>query len=201
VSNAFSAEPVLVTAYDAVRADGAAIWPDTNIPNTVTVPDQPPTIWNFTETLQDEGVSIFNEERGVAVYKFVKGDVVDVVLQNSRALNGAPELHSWHLHGHSFYVVGQGIGNYNPDDTSDALWWNVQNPVLRDTMSLWPNGWTAIRFKADNVGAWPFHCTMTPHSVMGMGFNVITSPDLLTAPPPGLVSCLKTSVDPAAAEV
>jgi hypothetical protein len=36
---------------------------------------------------------------------------------------------------------------------------------------------------------------------MGMGFNVITSPDLLTAPPPGLQSCSQTSVNPADAQV
>lgn len=38
--------------------------------------------------------------------------------------------------------------------------------------------------------------TSAPHSVMGMGFNVITSPDLLSPPPPGLVSCFQTSVNP-----
>ena len=35
-----------------------------------------------------------------------------------------------------------------------------------------------------------------PHSVMGMGFTIITSPDLLSPPPPGLVSCFQTSVNP-----
>lgn len=45
------------------------------------------------------------------------------------------------------------------------------------------------------MGVWPFHCTMAIHAVSGMGFNVITSPDKLSAPPPGVTSCTMTSVD------
>lgn len=58
-----------------------------------------------------------------------------------------------------------------------------------------------IRFEANNDGVWAFHCAMTAHSVMGMGFNVITSPERLSPPPPGLRSCTKTSVDPSDVEV
>ena len=36
---------------------------------------------------------------------------------------------------------------------------------------------------------------------MGMGFNIITSPDLLSPPPPGLVSCFQTSVNPDDAQI
>lgn len=42
---------------------------------------------------------------------------------------------------------------------------------------------------------------MVIHAVEGMGFNLITSPDKLSAPPPGLTSCTMTSVDPDDAQV
>ena len=36
------------------------------------------------------------------------GDVVDVVVQNRVALNGKCESHPFHLHGNSFWILGQG---------------------------------------------------------------------------------------------
>ncbi|CAB9507669.1 L-ascorbate oxidase [Seminavis robusta] len=174
VSNAFSATPLLTMAYEAVNAEGALPWPDTEIDSTLVVPDSPPLTWHYTNTLQDEGVSIYHDQHGVAIFKFVLGNVVDIVLQNARALNGAAELHAWHLHGHAMWVIGQGMGSFDPEN--DPQFFNLENPLLRDTISVWPLGWTAVRFLADNVGAWPFHCAMAPHAVMGMGFNVITSP-------------------------
>jgi L-ascorbate oxidase len=190
VSMQFSAEPLIARVYEAV--EWGASWPDTDIPGTVVVPDIPPLTWNYTETLQDEGVSTFNGENGVSIVKLVKGDVVDLVLQNARALNGVAEMHAWHLHGQSFWVIGQGFGTFDP--ATDPANYNLVNPLRRDTVTLWPNGWTAIRFKADNVGVWPFHCTMNAHSVMGMGFSFITSPDMLPPIPPGSLNCFKTSV-------
>ena len=36
------------------------------------------------------------------------GDVVDMVVQNRVALNGKCESHPFHLHGTSFWILGQG---------------------------------------------------------------------------------------------
>jgi L-ascorbate oxidase len=195
----FPAEPLIVQAYNAVNKAGAAAWPNTDIPNTIVVPDKPPLTWDYTQTLQNEGVSIFNGENGVAILKLVEGDIVDLVLQNALALNGAAEMHAWHLHGHSFWIIGQGHGTFDPE--TDPANYNLVNPVRRDTASLWPYGWTAIRFKADNVGVWPFHCTLNAHSVMGMGLTIITSPDKLPLPPPHSSNCLMTSLNVADAQV
>jgi L-ascorbate oxidase len=187
------AVPVIVQLYDAVNAVGAAAWPDTVLPNMIVVPDKPPLTWDYSRKLQDEGVSIYNGENGVAIMKFVKGDVVELVLQNVLALNGVAEMHSWHLHGHSFWIVGQGVGTFDPE--TDPANYNLVNPVRRDTATLWPTGWTALRFKADNVGVWPFHCSQNAHSVMGMGFSVVISPDMLPLPPPHASNCIDTSLN------
>jgi hypothetical protein len=88
---------------------------------------------------------------------------------------------------------------FDSETDPDSL--NLVNPVRRDSVALWPYGWTALRFKADNVGVWPFHCAMNAHSVMGMGLTFVTSPDMLALPPPHATNCLKTSLNVDDAEV
>lgn len=136
-------EPIVTTAYDAVRADGAASWPDTELPpGTIVVPEKPPTTWNYSEPVQDS-VGEYNGDRGPSYIALTEGEIVEVVLQNVLALNGVAEMHSWHLHGHSFYVVGAGFGSY--DEAVDPASYNLDNPVRRDTVTVLPYGWTAIR--------------------------------------------------------
>ncbi|KAL6603910.1 hypothetical protein ACP70R_044271 [Stipagrostis hirtigluma subsp. patula] len=102
------------------------------------------------------------------VYRVAHGTVVDVVLQNANALEkGVSESHPWHLHGHDFWVLGYGDGLYDHDRDSKKL--DTAGPPLRNTVALFPHGWTAIRFVADNPGVWAFHCHIEPHLHMGMG--------------------------------
>ena len=138
-------EPMVTIAYDAVTADGAASWPDTELPNTIVVPENPPTSWNYSEPVQDS-VGEYNGDRGPSYIALTEGEVVEVVLQNVLALNGVAEMHSWHLHGHSFYVVGAGFGSY--DEETNPASYNLDNPVRRDTVTVLPFGWTAIRVSA-----------------------------------------------------
>jgi len=68
------------------------------------------------------------------------------------------ETHPFHLHGYSFYVVGRGTGNYDPE-TSPATF-NLVNPPLRNTFGVPHKGWIALRFRADNPGTrLSFPCT------------------------------------------
>lgn len=99
-----------------------------------------------------------------------------------------------HLHGHSFYNVGFGFGVF--DESTDPQSYNLIDPVRRDTVAVLPLGWAAIRFKANNPGAWAFHCTQPAHAIMGMGLNFVTSPDKLEPPPPATTSCLRTILVP-----
>ncbi|KAL6602886.1 hypothetical protein ACP70R_043247 [Stipagrostis hirtigluma subsp. patula] len=102
------------------------------------------------------------------VYNLTHGHVVDVVLQNADMLrDDVSEAHPWHLHGHDFWVLGYGDGRY--DHSKDSAKLNTANPPLRNTVVLFPHGWTAIRFVADNPGVWAFHCHIEPHLHMGMG--------------------------------
>jgi L-ascorbate oxidase len=201
ISETFQARPTLYTALEALRVTGAAPWPDTVAAELHDLPETPPVRFNYTENLQNQSSLITTniEKAADVIMRLEKGDVIEIVMQNALALNGRAEFHSWHMHGHSFWVVGQGNGTFDPEN--DPATFNLENPLRRDTLSLLPYGWTAIRFVADNPGAWPFHCTLAAHAVMGMGFTMVTSPDLLPSPPPGLSSCLATSMNPADAQV
>ncbi|KAG0628617.1 hypothetical protein M758_1G039900 [Ceratodon purpureus] len=105
---------------------------------------------------------------GSPLYVFKRGSVVDVIVQNSNTLTpNNSEIHPWHLHGHDFWVLGYGQGMY--DSTKDAASFNLIDPPVRNTAAVFPYGWVALRFVADNPGAWPFHCHIEPHFHMGMG--------------------------------
>ena len=187
-----SGEPLITTAYEAVNAKGAKQWPNTVIPSTVIVPDKPPTTFDYQRMVQ-ESVGTFNGERGRSYIALEDTETVEVVFQNVLALNGVAEMHSHHLHGHSFWVVGQGFGTF--DEETDPKSYNLVNPVRRDTVTLLPRGWVAFRFRPQ-PGVWAFHCTQNAHLVMGMGLNFIVSPDKLGAPPPASTSCLNNGFTP-----
>ena len=63
-----------------------------------------------------------------------------------------PIPHPIHLHGHDFYVLGQGTGTFDINNTPKNLTYN--NPPRRDTALLPGNGWLALAFPTDNPGAW-----------------------------------------------
>ena len=73
---------------------------------------------------------------------------VEVVLQDTSILGA--ESHPLHLHGYNFYVVGQGFGNFDPNN--DPAKFNLVDPVERNTVGVPSGGWVAIRFQADNPG-------------------------------------------------
>jgi len=59
--------------------------------------------------------------------------------------------HPLHLHGHTFWTLDSGTGAFDPSRL------NLVNPPIRDTENIPPSGWLAIRYAADNPGAWIFH--------------------------------------------
>ena len=73
---------------------------------------------------------------------------VELVFQGTTLVGGND--HPMHLHGHSFYVVGMGLGNFDKD--KDPLRYNLVDPPLMNTIVVPLDGWTAIRFTANNPG-------------------------------------------------
>ncbi|KAF7815504.1 L-ascorbate oxidase-like [Senna tora] len=109
----------------------------------------------------------FNSTMGNRVYKFQFNQAVDVILQNANSyIPNTTSFHPWHLHGHDFWVLGYGEGKFKD---GDEKLFNLKNPPLKNTVVVFPYGWTALRFRADNPGVWSFHCHVEPHLYMGMG--------------------------------
>lgn len=169
ISFAFtSPEPIIGMAVKAANENG---WP-TEIPGTIHMPQNPPAPWNYTFSDQpNPNVG----EVGTSVIQANKGEVVEIIFQNTWDLSGVSDIHQWHIHGHSFWVVGEGPGTFDPD--TDPATYNLENPVLRDTVSQWPLGWTALRIKLNNPGVWFCHCHILPHLSMGMAFAFVVQAD------------------------
>ena len=128
-----------------------------------------------------------NSSIGNGVYMFQMNQVVDVILQNANVLNGKnSEIHPWHLHGHNFWVLGYGDGKFQPGDEKK---FNLRNPPLRNTAVIFPYGWTALRFRADNPGVWAFHCHIEPHLHMGMAVIFVEAVQNVTGIPKEALAC------------
>ncbi|KAK7306747.1 hypothetical protein VNO77_44703 [Canavalia gladiata] len=128
-----------------------------------------------------------NATMGNGVYMFKLNEIVDVILQNANRLDGSDsEIHPWHLHGHDFWILGYGEGKFKQGDEKK---FNLTHAPFRNTAILFPFGWTALRFKADNPGVWAFHCHIEPHLHMGMGVVFAEGVHKVKKIPPEALTC------------
>ena len=73
---------------------------------------------------------------------------VEIVFQSTALLQR--DSNPMHLHGYDFFVLAQGLGNFNPK--RDVKKFNYHNPQLRNTVQVPRTGWAAVRFVTDNPG-------------------------------------------------
>ncbi|KXS12722.1 multicopper oxidase [Gonapodya prolifera JEL478] len=106
-------------------------------------------------------------------YILQSGQNVELVIVNTDA-----GYHPFHLHGHKFQIVGTSM-NVSSDDPMDNPPVNegLANPMRRDTIMVPPGGSRTIRFRADNPGAWLFHCHIEWHLESGLAATFIEAPD------------------------
>ncbi|KAJ5720790.1 multicopper oxidase [Penicillium malachiteum] len=109
----------------------------------------------------------FPEERNV--YNFGTNSSVRMIFNNTYAT-----AHPMHLHGHNFWVLAEGMGEW------DGQVVNPSNPLRRDTHILQPGStdepsYLVLEWKQDNPGIWPLHCHMSIHSSAGMVILVLVS--------------------------
>ncbi|KAF8026697.1 hypothetical protein BT93_F3235 [Corymbia citriodora subsp. variegata] len=152
------------------------------------LPSFPPHIFNFTADVLP--LNLETPKRGTEVKVLKYNSTVELVFQGTNLLAGTD--HPMHLHGYSFYVVGWGLGNF--DIKKDPLNFNLVDPPLQNTIAVPKNGWTAIRFRADNPGVWFMHCHIERHLSWGMDTAFIVRngapPNTqLLAPPPDMPPC------------
>ena len=80
-----------------------------------------------------------------------KDQLVRFVFENPTGMD-----HPFHLHGHSFHVLGK----------PGAL--NLKDPPLKDTVTIPAKGGLVIQWRANNPGKWFFHCHIEWHLATGM---------------------------------
>lgn len=108
-------------------------------------PDRPSTPFNYTSAPLTANLGT---SQGTRLSKLAFNSTVELVLQDTNLLT--VESHPFHLHGYNFFVVGSGIGNFDP--AKDPANYNLIDPPERNTVGVPTGGWTAIRFRADNPG-------------------------------------------------
>ncbi|KAF5794954.1 putative laccase [Helianthus annuus] len=150
-------------------------------------PGKPLTPYNYTGVTNLTSMQITT---GTKVYPLKYNSTVQVVMQGNSVI--APESHPIHLHGFNFFIVGKGVGNFDP--VNDPKNFNLVDPVERNTLNIPTSGWTAIRFRADNPGVWFLHCHLEVHTTWGlkMAFLVENGKgpnESLIPPPKDLPTC------------
>ncbi|KAI1345592.1 Cupredoxin [Xylaria sp. FL0043] len=96
--------------------------------------------------------------------------------------------HPWHLHGHTFQIVGWGPGLFgttsitpsNGTTTTTTTTWNLANPMRRDTVTIPAFSHVVIRFETNNPGLWALHCHVAWHMEGGMFVSLAERPEDLT---------------------
>ncbi|KAL8474721.1 hypothetical protein ACS0TY_031241 [Phlomoides rotata] len=151
-------------------------------------PENPPTVFNYTGV--DTFAENMNTNFGTKVVQVPYGTVLEIVLQDTTFLN--PENHPIHVHGHNFFVVGRGFGNF--DMEKDPVGYNLVDPPERNTVAVPMGGWAAIRFVADNPGVWFVHCHLEEHTSWGLALGLIVEGgkewfQRLQPPPNDLPAC------------
>jgi iron transport multicopper oxidase len=90
---------------------------------------------------------------------FQKGAPVRFVIRNPTGMD-----HPFHLHGHSFYVLGK------PEAP------NLVDPIAKDTVNIPAKSDLALQWVADNPGRWFFHCHIEWHVATGMARKIEVRP-------------------------
>lgn len=153
---------------------------------TTGFPAKPASRFNYTGTPPSN--IIVNSGTQVVMLPF--NTTVEVVMQDTSIITA--ESHPLHLHGFNFFVVGQGIGNFDPKN--DPAKFNLVDPAERNTVGVPSGGWVAIRFLADNPGVWFMHCHLEVHTSWGLKMAwIVRDGDLpkqqLQPPPSDLPKC------------
>ncbi|POO00279.1 Copper-resistance protein [Trema orientale] len=112
---------------------------------TTDFPIRPPYFFNFTGAV---GNNTLHPSIGTKVKMINYGEAVEIIFQGTNVLT--PENHPMHLHGFSFYNIGNGFGNF--DEKTSPATYNLVDPPEVNTIGVPKNGWVAIRFFADNPG-------------------------------------------------
>ncbi|KAK1425275.1 hypothetical protein QVD17_20625 [Tagetes erecta] len=155
---------------------------------TEDFPGSPLKFYDFVNGAPNSAPNNTGSTYGTRTKVLKYGSQVQLILQDTGTVT--TENHPIHLHGYSFYVVGYGSGNYNPQTAS----FNLVDPPYMNTIGVPVGGWAAIRFVADNPGVWLMHCHLETHMAWGLSVALIVKNgqgpmETLPRPPSDMPRC------------
>jgi FtsP/CotA-like multicopper oxidase with cupredoxin domain len=71
---------------------------------------------------------------------------MEIILQNNDT-----KMHTYHLNGYAFFVVGMDFGDWSENSRGT---YNKWDGIARTTAQVYPGAWTAVLVSLDNVGIW-----------------------------------------------
>ncbi|KMZ65188.1 laccase 11 [Zostera marina] len=89
-------------------------------------------------------------------------DFVEIVFENF-----GTEVESWHMNGHSFFVVGMDGGQWSSGSRHN---YNLRDTVARCTVQVYPKSWSAVYVALDNVGMWNIRSENWAKQYLGQQF-------------------------------
>lgn len=113
---------------------------------TLDFPTTPEKSYDFVNGAPNDIANDTQAANGTRAIVFEYGSRIQIIFQNTGTLT--TENHPIHLHGHSFYVIGYGTGNYDQRTAQ----FNLEDPPYLNTIGVPVGGWAAIRFVANNPG-------------------------------------------------
>ena len=153
-------------------------------------PDSPTAAWSFNNNTWADPTTPLYVSKGDPAHSYARvanagerafgpqlvsvklGETVDIVVIND-GLGSTPEIHPLHFHGHKFWVVAMADLPW-PVDQRERPPYNLDDPVLVDTLPVPTGQYAVLRFVASNPGMWHFHCHLVTHMEEGLQvvFNV-----------------------------
>ncbi|EIW71885.1 multi-copper oxidase, partial [Tremella mesenterica DSM 1558] len=152
--------------------------------NNVTF-QEPPTASIFTAlTMGNDSFlsSVYGKQTNAYAYPHMANIQLTVY-------NWDAGFHPFHLHGHEFQVVSKSFDVTSNDTTvNPELVEGQSNPSRRDTITIPPTGRVVLRWRADNPGAWFFHCHIDWHLSSGLAAVFIEAPEAFQGNVPGVAN-------------
>ncbi|KAJ1568346.1 hypothetical protein HK405_002827 [Cladochytrium tenue] len=84
-----------------------------------------------------------------------------------------PAAHPLHVHGHDWFVLATGTGNFSGDVSE----WVGRNVPRRDVVILPVQGYAVFGLPLDNPGVWLMHCHIAFHAAEGLALEFLERAD------------------------
>ncbi|KAK5710203.1 hypothetical protein LTR17_019093 [Elasticomyces elasticus] len=140
------------------------------------------TSWDLSDIqtpLSDLARSEWPSHVDALILSVHQGSWVDLVLNNMD-----DKGHPFHLHGQDIYILALHNADraglfqtYNPFDAAqDPPALNLRTPLRKDTVYVPSMGYVVLRFRAQSLGLWMFHCHVLWHQAVGMAMALEVAP-------------------------